>query len=102
MSLQRKWQPRTKHNNLKDLVFERDSYTCIFCEAHAADAHHVVRRSRGGRDVPQNLVAVCRWHHMMLHGQVKADDGWDVEQMDLAAMVYVSDYYAQMVENGTF
>ena len=29
------------------------------------DCHHVVKRSHGGRDVPENLALLCRAHHDM-------------------------------------
>ncbi|GHU96518.1 hypothetical protein FACS1894208_11260 [Clostridia bacterium] len=86
------WKPRTKHNNLKDIVFERDSYTCVLCENAAVDAHHVLHKSQGGRDIPQNLVSICRLHHMMLHGQV--GDATDREDAEQRILEYVSDYYA--------
>jgi len=54
---------------LRNIVFERDSFTCIFCEQPASECHHVVRSSQGGRNHPQNLVSVCRMHHLMAHGE---------------------------------
>ena len=54
--------------NLRNIVYERDSYTCVLCERPASECHHVVHRSLGGRDTPANLVAVCRLHHLVLHG----------------------------------
>lgn len=59
-----------RYRNLRNLVFERDSYTCILCSRAASDLHHVISRSQGGRDHPHNLVSVCRFHHLILHGNV--------------------------------
>ena len=53
---------------LRHSVFERDSYTCIFCDMAATDVHHVVPRSQGGRNVIFNLVSLCRRCHMVHHG----------------------------------
>lgn len=32
------------------------------------DPHHVLRRSQGGPDTVENLIAVCRAHHDWIHG----------------------------------
>lgn len=32
--------------------------------------HHIVFRSRGGGDEPENLVTACDWHHRAIH------EGW--------------------------
>ena len=32
------------------------------------DPHHVLRRSQGGPDTPDNLVTLCRAHHEYVHG----------------------------------
>ena len=53
---------------LRDIVAERDGYACVLCDAPYADIHHVIPRSRGGRDNPRNLVALCRIHHEIVHG----------------------------------
>lgn len=34
------------------------------------DPHHVLRRSQGGQDTPDNLVTLCRAHHDQVHRQV--------------------------------
>lgn len=78
--------------NLRHIVFERDSYTCVLCERGATDAHHVIPRSRGGRNVPHNLVSLCRPHHMKLHHTlpVSIDEYEDAQQLILE---YICDYY---------
>lgn len=41
------------------------------------EAHHVVYRSRGGADVPENGIPVCKKHHDQIHaGTLKVDPGW--------------------------
>ena len=32
------------------------------------DPHHILRRSQGGQDSPDNLVTLCRAHHDWVHG----------------------------------
>ncbi len=40
-------------------VFARDGYRCQYCGERADSIDHVVPRSRGGRDVWDNLAAAC-------------------------------------------
>ncbi|HUC25387.1 MAG TPA: HNH endonuclease [Streptosporangiaceae bacterium] len=51
-------------SKLRYLVFRRDNYTCRYCGASAPDvqleADHVMPRSKGGRDVLENLVTACQ------------------------------------------
>ena len=49
-------------------AIERDRGFCQVpgCSRAAVHAHHVVWRSRGGDDEPENLVSLCSGHH--LHG----------------------------------
>jgi hypothetical protein len=52
-------------------VLERDLGWCQVpgCSHRAAHSHHVLFRSRGGGDEPQNLAALCGFHHLRcVHG----------------------------------
>lgn len=41
------------------------------------EAHHLVYRSRGGPDVPENGIPVCRLHHAEIHAaRLLIDPGW--------------------------
>jgi 5-methylcytosine-specific restriction endonuclease McrA len=55
--------------DVKLQVFEQDGYLCGWCKVPggALDAHHVTRRSQGGRDVASNLKAVHRLCHRAIH-----------------------------------
>lgn len=49
---------------LKLRVFERDNFRCMWCDSpRDLDAHHVLARSHGGPDVPENIVTLCRRDH---------------------------------------
>jgi hypothetical protein len=62
---------------VKQLVRERDSYTCLNCGHAGTDVHHRVRRGMGGTADPviafgmANLVLLCRPCHRLAH---KTDD----------------------------
>ena len=44
---------------------------CLVCGSGSwLDPHHVVPRSRGGSDEPDNLVWLCRQHHAELHALI--------------------------------
>lgn len=41
-------------------VFARDNHKCGYCGAHADSIDHVLPRSRGGKNVWENVIAACR------------------------------------------
>lgn len=53
------------------VVLTRDKHRCRACgSVHGLDVHHVVLRSLGGSDEPENLIALCRGCHESVHGHV--------------------------------
>ena len=46
---------------------EQDFVPCELCGQRAADIHHLLSRSRGGKDNIENLIALCRLHHTEAH-----------------------------------
>lgn len=84
-------------NNLRDIIFERESYTCVLCTNAATDLHHVTPRSQAGRNIPQNLVALCRRHHDTVHGVIWNSYVQEFTQEEAMQTIleYVSDYYAE-------
>jgi len=57
----------------KYALFDRDGWQCRVpgCRAYGPlHLHHIVFRSHGGGDEPENLVSLCDFHHKALH------DGW--------------------------
>jgi hypothetical protein len=63
---------RAKEKNWREvsaLVKARDK-RCRLCGKPGTDVHHIEFRSRGGKDVPENLILVCRFDHESLHGHV--------------------------------
>jgi len=57
----------------KYALFDRDGWQCRVpgcCAYGPLHLHHIVFRSHGGGDEPENLVSLCDFHHKALH------DGW--------------------------
>jgi hypothetical protein len=62
-----KMQKHTK-NYLKRLnLTEADEIFCAQCGVLAVDLHHIQFKSQGGSDNPDNIIALCRLHHLAAH-----------------------------------
>jgi len=63
--------PQQGFYNTKQYVLHRDGYRCQKCRGRSKDPrltiHHILWRSRGGTDEPNNLVTLCRACHDRLH-----------------------------------
>lgn len=59
----RDWEARRRE------ILDRDKFMCQApgCCWRAADIHHVIPRARGGNHRAENLVALCRVHHAIVH-----------------------------------
>jgi len=58
---------RSKSNYMK---YRKEHEFCEIpgCGALAVDCHHIVFKSQGGSDIPENFIALCRAHHQEAHG----------------------------------
>lgn len=64
--------------NTKEMVLNRDNYTCQYCGGKHKDSrlnvHHIQFRSNGGSDNQENLITLCHTCHSLLHkGKIKLD-----------------------------
>jgi hypothetical protein len=61
--------------NIKAYVLYRDHHTCQKCKAQNTElhVHHIVFRSNGGTDSPDNLVVLCGSCHKKLHDHPKTE-----------------------------
>lgn len=62
--------------NTKMMIRNRDNYTCQYCKNKRKDSnldvHHIIFRSNGGSNEPENLITLCRTCHKDLHnGKIK-------------------------------
>ena len=63
--------------NTREYVLYRDNHTCQICKGKSGDTvlkvHHILPRSKGGTDRPENLITLCRCCHEKLHkGEIRA------------------------------
>lgn len=61
----------TKRKRAYKEAAERDNKLCQVCGSMASDVHHIVYRSHGGADIPENLICLCRVHHEAAHKDEK-------------------------------
>jgi Domain of unknown function (DUF222)/HNH endonuclease len=54
---------------LRRAARDRDTCRCRFpgCESRRVDLHHIQYWSNGGRTKLDNLVSLCKYHHMLVH-----------------------------------
>lgn len=83
-----------------DILFKRDRYVCAYCGEQYARADltrdHVLPRSRGGRDVWENVVTACRvCNHLK-----KRDRTPDEAGMPLVYLPYAPCRYEHFILSG--
>ena len=75
-------------------VYRRDGYRCILCDsAQYIQIHHVVPRSEGGSDFPENLVTLCSRCHGQAHGIDVVPGIADPDTVEQACVEYLADMY---------
>lgn len=60
--------------SVEEFVFERQSGKCYCCGQPIDDYHHIIPRSQGGSDDPENRLGVCKCCHEKIHtGKIDLD-----------------------------
>ncbi|MFX1533877.1 MAG: RNA-guided endonuclease IscB [Promethearchaeota archaeon] len=66
---------RYGYENIKSYVRARDKHTCQLCKGKSKDkrleCHHLVPRTDGGTDIPDNLITLCKSCHTQVHNGSK-------------------------------
>lgn len=65
-------------------VFARDGHRCAYCGSHADSIDHVVPRSRGGKNVWENVIAACRPCNLRKRDRTPEEAGMTLNTMPLA------------------
>ena len=69
---------------VKKYVFYRDNWHCRNCNnSNGLDPHHVIFRSAGGKDRPNNLLTLCRQCHDDIHAGRIVLKVVEIKQYDL-------------------
>ena len=72
---------------VKKAVALRDGNRCIFCQRWGAPEAHIVRRSKGGLGIEENIVCACRECHRAM------DEGRDRQYYQAKAEQYMKSHY---------
>lgn len=88
--------------NVKEIVFARDDYRCVLCGSNQGVPNaHVVRRSKGGMGVEQNIVTLCPdCHRAFDHGisLKRLGGGADRESLYCYLVAYLKQFYPNWTE----
>ena len=65
--------------NLSSLCKKRDNYKCVRCRRASTPnnrlhAHHIISKSKGGRDELSNLRTLCRECHELRHSHMRKNN----------------------------
>ena len=85
-------------NSVRRSVYRRDGYRCALCDsATGLQIHHIVHRSEGGSNHPQNLITLCWKCHAVAHGTRMPEypEYVDREYIEQACVEYTADFYAE-------
>lgn len=87
-------------NKVRREVYQRDGYVCALCGNHGPlQIHHVIRRGQGGSDSPRNLITLCDKCHAAAHGFDVYPGIVSAEDVELAIIQYMADYYTDEESN---
>ena len=76
-------------NHTRKAVYARDHYRCALCDSpRGIQIHHVIPRSQGGGNQPDNLITLCMYCHAVIHGTRFPDmpDWMDQAELNQAAV----------------
>ena len=86
-------------------VYRRDGFRCALCDSQdGLQIHHIKPRGKGGADHPMNLITLCWRCHNAAHGGMMVTDypgatmEGVMEDIELACIEHVADYYAEQGE----
>lgn len=57
---------------VRDAVMESNDFKCADCKADATEVHHL-NYDRVFRELPEDLIPLCRWCHRVRHDRVYID-----------------------------
>jgi HNH endonuclease len=83
---------RSKFSKMvRDAVKEKYNHQCGMCSKHACHVHHVMPRSRGGRNVFTNGLLLCNDCHKEVHAENKLLKYWINQFKDMYGRNFYKD-----------
>ena len=63
------------YSSIEEYVSAMQGSKCLCCGSPIEDCHHIVPRSQGGSDLPENRAGLCKRCHAKVHkGEIKLDE----------------------------
>ena len=85
-------------NTTRKAIYRRDGYRCALCDStRYLQIHHAIPRGAGGGNTPHNLITLCSNCHSLAHGVQLDETPMTPEDVELACVEYLSDYYCERV-----
>ena len=82
------------YKKMCELVDLRDGHRCVICGSPYVQHHHIIFRSAGGCDTPDNLVCLCSGcHSIYAHG--KKAKSWQKMLIDYVSNERFDSFYAK-------
>lgn len=79
-------------------IYRRDGWECALCgDPRNLQLHHIVPRSRGGKNHRANLITLCSTCHALAHGIRLYDTYLTQEDVEQGIVEYMADYYARSI-----
>lgn len=82
-------------NAQRKSIYARDGFRCALCDGvDGMQIHHIKPRGKGGQDIDENLICLCRFCHALAHG-TKLRDYCDMDTVGIEDMMaeYMADLY---------
>ena len=55
------------YDSVEKYVSALQDGVCIFCGERIEHYHHILPRSKGGSNRPENIAGLCKYHHKLIH-----------------------------------
>lgn len=90
-------EKRNTTQAFRQAVKERCGDKCYICGESPVEYHHLIPLWRGGEDRVENFIALCPWHHMVLHGATSMD--WNRKSGGRHRSVAIVDGYKYILDD---
>ena len=87
-------------------ALKRDHHTCLWCGGHATTVDHIIPSSKGGSDLPYNLIASCsecntKRGNCSALSYLKENANFVPNLMKLYWRIFIAKYRHRLMKKGT-